>query len=97
MSLNLKPLGDRVVIQPKKAEEKTASGIYLPATANKEKPIAGTVVAVGNGKANDAGTRTPLEVKVGDSVIFSEYAGTEIKVNDEKYLIMREEDILAIN
>jgi chaperonin GroES len=97
MSLNLKPLGDRVVIQPKKAEDKTASGIYLPSTASKEKPIQGTVVAVGNGKATEAGSRTPLEVQVGDSVIFSEYAGTEIKIDEEKYLIMREEDILAIN
>jgi len=96
MSINLKPLGDRVVIQPKKAEEKTSSGIYLPSTASKEKPISGVVVAVGGGKTID-GNKIPLEVKVGDNVIYSEYAGTEIKVNDEKYLIVREDDILAIN
>lgn len=97
MSVNLKPLGDRIVIQPKKAEEKTKSGIYLPETASKEKPISGVVIAVGSGKTNENGTKTPPEVKVGDNVIYSEYAGTEIKVNDEKYLIVREDDILAIN
>jgi len=97
MSVNLKPLGDRVVIQPKKAEEKTKSGIYLPDTASKEKPISGVVVAVGSGRTNENGSKTPVEVKVGDNVIYSEYAGTEIRVNDEKYLIVREDDILAIN
>jgi chaperonin GroES len=97
MSLNLKPLGDRVVIQPKKADEKTKSGLYLPSTASKDKPIEGTVVAVGVGKNNEQGQKVPMEVKVGDNVIYSEYAGTEIKVHDEKYLIVREDDILAIN
>lgn len=97
MSLNLKPLGDRVVVQPKKAEEKTASGLYLPSNASKDKPITGIVVAVGSGKVADNGQKVPMEVKVGDTVIYSEYAGTEIKINDEKYLIMREDDILAIN
>lgn len=97
MSVSLKPLGDRVVVQPKKAEEKTASGLYLPSNANKEKPIMGTVVAVGAGKVADSGQKVPMEVTIGDNVIYSEYAGTEITVNDEKYLIMREDDILAIN
>jgi len=97
MSINLKPLGDRVVIQPKKAEEKTASGLYLPSTASKDKPITGVVVAVGSGRANKDGVKVPLEVKVGDNVIYSEYAGTEIKIHEEKYLIVREDDILAIN
>jgi len=96
MSINLKPLGDRVVIQPKKADEKTASGLYLPSTASKDKPITGVVVAVGSGKTVD-GQKISLEVKVGDNVIYSEYAGTEIKLNDEKYLIVREDDILAVN
>jgi len=97
MSINLKPLGDRVVIQPKKAEEKTASGLYLPSTASKDKPITGVVVAVGSGRANKDGVKVPLEVKVGDNVIYSEYAVTEIKIHEEKYLIVREDDILAIN
>ena len=97
MSLNLKPLGDRVVVQPKKADEKTNSGIFLPSTANKERPISGVVVAVGTGKVADNGSKINMEVKVGDNVIYTEYAGTEIKIHDEKYLIMREDDILAIN
>lgn len=97
MALNLKPLGDRVVIKPKKAEEKTKSGIVLPATASKDRPIMGEVVAVGVGKLSDKGDRVPLEVKVGDSVIYSEYAGTQFKLEDQEYLILREEDILAIS
>jgi len=95
--MNLKPLGDRVVIKPRKAEEKTKGGIFLPETANKDKPLIGTVVAVGSGKMMEDGTRAPMEVKVDDEVIFSKYAGTEIKVDSEDLLIMREEDILAIS
>lgn len=97
MALNLKPLGDRVVIEPKKAEEKTKSGIVLPATASKDRPIMGEIVAVGAGKLNDKGERVQLEVKVGDKVIYSEYAGTQFKLEDKEYLILREEDILAIS
>ncbi|MBI4867530.1 MAG: co-chaperone GroES [Candidatus Wallbacteria bacterium] len=97
MSLNLTPLGDRVVIKPAEEEEKTAGGIYLPETASKDKPFKGEVMAVGRGKLNDKGERQPLEVKVGDKVIYSKYAGTEIKVNEQKLLIVREEDILAIH
>jgi chaperonin GroES len=97
MALNLKPLGDRVVIKPKKAEEKTKSGIVLPATASKDRPIMGEVVAVGVGKLSEKGDRVPLEVKVGDSVIYSEYAGTQFKLEEQEYLILREEDILAIS
>lgn len=90
----LKPLGDRVVIEALEKEETTASGIVLPDTA-KEKPQEGKVVAVGSGRIEN-GERIPLEVKEGDTVIFSKYAGTEVKVDDKELLIMRESDILAI-
>jgi chaperonin GroES len=95
--MNLKPLGDRVVIKPRKPEEKTKGGIFLPETASKDKPLMGIVMAVGSGKVMDDGTRAPMEVKVDDEVIFSKYAGTEIKIDDDDYLIMREDDILAIS
>jgi chaperonin GroES len=95
--MNLKPLADRVVIKPKKAEEKTKGGIYLPETATKEKPLLGHVMAVGVGKLAESGKRVAPEVKEGDEVIFSKYAGTEVKIDDEEFLIMREDDILAIN
>lgn len=91
----LKPLGDRVVIRVLEQEEKTASGIFLPDTA-KEKPSQGEVVAVGPGKVQDDGKRVALDVKVGDKIIFSKYAGTEVKFEGQKYLIVSERDILAI-
>ena len=91
----LKPLGDRVVIRVLEQEEKTASGIFLPDTA-KEKPRQGEVVAVGPGKLQDDGKRVALDVKVGDKIIFSKYAGTEVKFEGTKYLIVSERDILAI-
>ena len=91
----LKPLGDRVVIRVLEQEEKTASGIFLPDTA-KEKPSPGEVVAVGPGKVQDDGKRVALDVKVGDKIIFSKYAGTEVKFEGTKYLIVSERDILAI-
>lgn len=91
----LKPLGDRVVIRVLEQEEKTASGIFLPDTA-KEKPSQGEVVAVGPGKVQDDGKRVALDVKVGDKIIFSKYAGTEVKFEGSKYLIVSERDILAI-
>lgn len=91
----LKPLGDRVVIRVLEQEEKTASGIFLPDTA-KEKPSQGEVVAVGPGKLQDDGKRVALDVKVGDKIIFSQYAGTEVKFEGTKYLIVSERDILAI-
>ena len=91
----LKPLGDRVVIRVFEQEEKTASGIFLPDTA-KEKPSQGEVVAVGPGKLQDDGKRVALDVKVGDKIIFSKYAGTEVKFEGTKYLIVSERDILAI-
>ena len=91
----LKPLGDRVVIRVLEQEEKTASGIFLPDTA-KEKPSQGEVIAVGSGKLLDDGKRLALDVKVGDKIIFSKYAGTEVKFEGTDYLIVCERDILAI-
>ena len=91
----LKPLGDRVVIEIVEAEEKTASGIVLPDTA-KEKPQEGRVVAVGTGRVLDSGEKVALEVKEGDRIIFSKYAGTEVKYDGKEYLIIRENDVLAI-
>ncbi len=91
----LKPLGDRVVIRVLEQEEKTASGIFLPDTA-KEKPSQGEVIAVGPGKVQDDGKRVALDVKVGDKIIFSKYAGTEVKFEGVQYLIVSERDILAI-
>jgi len=91
----LKPLGDRVIIELVQSEEKTASGIVLPDTA-KEKPQEGKVVAVGTGRVLDNGERVALEVAVGDSIIFSKYAGTEVKYEGTEYLILRESDILAV-
>lgn len=90
----LKPLADRVVVRPVEREEKTASGIFLPDNA-KEKPQEGEILAVGPGKIED-GKRVELDVKVGDRVIYSKYAGTEIKVDNEEVLVLRESDILAI-
>lgn len=91
----IKPLGDRVVIKALEKEEKTVSGIVLPDTA-KEKPQKGTIIAVGTGKVLDNGQRVALEVKEGQEVIFSKYAGTEIKIENQDYLILSERDILAI-
>lgn len=89
-NVNIKPLSDRVLVQPAAAEEKTASGLYIPDTA-KEKPQKGTVVAVGNGKKDE-----PMTVKVGDTVLYGKYSGTELNVEGNDYLIMRELDIFAI-
>ncbi len=93
--MKLKPLGDRVVVKPAVAEEKTSGGIILPDTA-KEKPQQGEVVAVGSGKLKNNGERTPMELKVGDKVLYGKYAGTEITYEGEDYLIMNENDIMAI-
>ena len=95
MGLDVKPLGDRVLVMPAAAEEKTKSGIIIPDTA-KEKPMQGEVVAVGTGKMNDDGKVTPLQLKVGDKVLYGKYAGTEINFDGNDYLIMRESDIFAI-
>ena len=91
----MKPLADRVVIKPAVAEEKTKGGIILPDTA-KEKPVIGEVVAVGPGKVTDDGKKVAPEVKVGDKVLYGKYSGTEVTVEGEEYLIMREADIFAI-
>ena len=91
----MKPLADRVVVKPSAAEEKTKGGIILPDTA-KEKPVMGEVVAVGPGKVSDDGKKISPEVKVGDKVLYGKYSGTEVTVDGEEYLIMREADIFAI-
>ncbi len=91
----IKPLNDRVVVKVLEQEEKTRGGIVLPDTA-KEKPQKGEIIAAGPGAVRDDGSRTPLEVKVGDKVLFAKYAGTEIKIDGEEYLILREADVLAV-
>lgn len=93
--MNVKPLGDRILVKPLVAEEKTASGIVIPDTA-KEKPQQGEVLAVGSGKLLDNGQKVALEVKVGDKVIYSKYAGNEIKIDGDECMILNERDILAI-
>ncbi len=93
--MNLKPLADRVVIKRIEEEEVKKGGIIIPDTA-KEKPQKGEVIAVGPGRLDEQGKRMPMEVKVGDKVLFSKYAGTEVKIGDEEYLVMREDDILCI-
>ena len=94
MAVKIQPLGDRVVVKPLEKEEKTKGGIYLPDTA-KEKPQEGKVLAVGPGKMTDDGKRLPMDIVVGDIVIFAKYGGTEIKEDDEELVILRESDILA--
>ncbi len=95
MSLNLKPLGDRLVVKPLEDEEVTPSGIVLPETA-KEKPQKGEVLSVGPGARDDDGKRIEMDVSVGDKVLFAKYGGTEIKMDGDKLLILRESDVLAI-
>ena len=95
MAMNLKPLGNRVVVEPVEQDEVTASGIVLPETA-KEKPQKGIVLAVGPGDRDDKGNRIAMDVAVNDTVLFAKYGGTEIKIEGKKYLILRESDILAI-
>lgn len=96
MSVNLRPLGDRVLIEPAEQEETFAGGqLVLPETA-KEKPQQGNILAVGEGRRDDDGERVPMDVKVGDRILFAKYAGTEIKIDGKKLLIMKESDILAI-
>ena len=93
--MKIRPLQDRVIVKRIAEEEKTKGGIIIPDTA-KEKPQEGKVVAVGKGKVNDDGNLIPLQVKVGDRILFGKYSGSEIKLNDEEHLIMREEDILGV-
>src|SRR5207248_3549709 len=93
--MNLRPLGDRVVVKPVEREEKTKSGILLPDTA-KEKPQEGIVEAVGTGRILDSGQKVPMELKVGDKVLYAKYAGNEFKVDEIEYLIVSEKDVLAV-
>jgi len=93
--MNLKPLGDRLIVEPIEQEEMTASGIVLPETA-KEKPMQGKVLAAGPGARKEDGSRAQMEVAVGNTVLYAKYAGTEVKLDDKKYLILKETDILAI-
>ncbi len=93
--MNLRPLHDRIIVRRLEEENKTAGGIFIPETA-KEKPQKGEVIAVGKGKKAENGKVTPIDVKVGDKVLFGKYAGTEIKIDGQEYLIMREDDILGV-
>ena len=95
MALKLKPLGNRLVVEPLEAEEVTAGGIVLPETA-KEKPQKGTVLSIGPGERDDKGKRIEMDVQTGDTVLYAKYAGTEIKVDGKKLLILKETDVLAI-
>jgi len=95
MTVNVKPLADRVLVRPAAAEEKTKSGIIIPDTA-KEKPMQGEIIAIGQGKVAEDGKITPLQVKVGDKILYGKYAGTELTFEGEEFLIMRESDIFAI-
>ena len=94
--MKIKPLSDHILIEPISQEEKTKSGIFLPDTAEKERPEQGKVIAVGPGRRLPSGKRVPMEVKKGDTVLFTKYGPNEIKVGDKEYLIAKEEDILAI-
>jgi chaperonin GroES len=93
--MKIRPLNDRVLVKRLKEEEVTKGGIIIPDSA-KEKPAEGKIIAVGAGKLNDKGVRVPVEVKVGDTVLFSKYGGTEVKIDGEQHLIMREDDILGV-
>ena len=93
--MNLKPLGDRVIVKPAEAEEQTASGLVIPDTAQ-EKPQRGEVVAVGEGKRDDDGDRIPMDVAVGDTVIYGKYGGQEIKIEGIEYKILEERDVIAL-
>jgi chaperonin GroES len=93
--MKIKPLADRILVKPSPAEEKTASGIIIPDTA-KEKPMQGEVIAVGKGRISDDGKVSPLELKVGDKILYGKYSGTEVTVDGDEYLIMRESDVYAI-
>lgn len=93
--MKLTPLGDRVIVKPNAPEETTKGGIILPDTAQ-EKPMEGKIIAVGNGKTDDTGKKIAMELKVGDKVLYGKYSGTEVKLNDEEFLIMRESDVYAV-
>jgi chaperonin GroES len=92
----IRPLADRVVVKPADREAKTKSGIFLPDTASKERPMEGTILAVGEGRLDDNGQRVPMQVRAGDTVLFAKYGGTEFTVDEVEYLILSEKDILGI-
>ncbi len=93
--MNVKPLADRVIVEPLEAAEKTAGGLYIPDNA-KEKPQKGRIVAAGPGKLSDAGSLMKMEVKAGDTILYGKYSGTEVSIEGKEYLIMRESDVLAV-
>ncbi len=95
MALNLRPLGDRAVVEPLEQEERTQTGLYIPETA-KEKPQQGKILAVGAGRRDEAGKRIAMDIEAGQTVLFAKYAGTEVKIDGKKLLILKESDILAI-
>jgi chaperonin GroES len=92
---NIRPLADRIIVMPKELETKTKGGIFIPDTADKDKPMEGTILAIGHGKYID-GKLQPLQVKVGDKILFGKYSGTSIKFDDKEYLVMREEDVMGV-
>lgn len=94
--MNIKPLSNHIFLEPIEEEKATESGIIIPDTADKEKPVKGKIIAVGEGKLNDKGERTPMSVKVGDTVLFKKYGPDEIEINGKKYLVGDEDDVLAI-
>jgi chaperonin GroES len=94
--MQIQPLGDRVVVKPKPKEEKTKGGIYLPDTASKERPMEGSVMAIGPGRRTDEGKLIPMNVQVGQQVLFAKYAGTEFEIDDQEFLILQEKDILGV-
>ncbi|MBO0721920.1 MAG: co-chaperone GroES [Blastocatellia bacterium] len=95
MSTSIRPINDRIIVQRIEEQEQMRGGLYIPDTA-KEKPQEGKVIAVGNGKLLENGTRTPIDIKPGDRVLFGKYAGTEVKLDGEEYLILREDDVLGV-
>jgi chaperonin GroES len=95
MATSIRPLNDRIIVQRVEEEEQMRGGLYIPDTA-KEKPQEGKVIAVGNGKLLESGSRTPIDIKPGDRILFGKYAGTEVKLDGEEYLILREDDVLGV-
>ena len=94
-TMKIRPLSDRIVVQPEELETKTKGGIYIPDTADKDKPMRGKIIAIGNGKYID-GKIHPLQVQVGDTILFGKYSGTSIKLDDKELLVMREEDVMGV-
>jgi chaperonin GroES len=94
--VSVKPLGDRALVKPRPREEKTRGGVFLPDTATKERPMEGEVLSVGEGRLDDSGKRIPMSINPGDQVLFAKYAGTEVNIDEEEYLILAEKDILGI-